>query len=66
MDHPSNPRHPTYYHVRDDGWMGTSFCLYEPYVLDKGKTLTLRYGLYVHGDRTAEQIASRWDDFAKR
>lgn len=31
MDHPTNPRHPSYFHVRDDGWMGTSFCLYEPY-----------------------------------
>jgi hypothetical protein len=66
MDHPSNPRHPSYYHVRDDGWMGTSFCLYEPYVLKKGESLTLRHALYVHGDRTAQQIESAWEAFAKR
>ena len=25
FDHPANPNHPTYFHVRSDGWMGSSF-----------------------------------------
>jgi len=27
FDHPDNPRYPTHWHVRSDGWMGASFCM---------------------------------------
>jgi len=65
MDHPSNPRHPTYFHVRDDGWMGASFCYAEGYALEPEKTLTLRYRLYAHrGGLAAEAIDARWKAFA--
>lgn len=65
MDHPANPRHPTYFHVRDDGWMGTSFCLYEPYTLEKGRTLRLRYALYVHGEPSVGKIERQWARWVK-
>ena len=48
LDHPSNPRHPTPWHVRDDGWMSAAFCLQDGYKLEKAKPLQLRYGFHVH------------------
>jgi hypothetical protein len=48
FDHPSNPRYPTSWHVRDDGWMSAAFCLREGFPLLKGKPLRLRYGFHVH------------------
>ncbi len=66
FDHPSNPRHPVRFHVRNDGWMGPSFCNEGGFVLDEGDTLTLRYRLYVHGpDATSETIETHWDTWAE-
>jgi hypothetical protein len=66
MDHPSNPNHPTFFHVRNDGWMGTSLTYDAERVVEPGKPLVLRYGLYVHGGMpTPEQINRRWEAFAK-
>ena len=66
MDHPSNPNHPTYFHVRDDGWMGASLTYDAERVLEPGKALTLRYGLYVHGGSSdAQRIGARWKAFAE-
>ncbi len=66
FDHPSNPRFPTYYHVRGDGWMGASFCYAEPYELGPGENLALRYRLYAHGpDATPETIEQHWQRFAE-
>ncbi len=48
FDHPSNPGHPTSWHVRDDGWMSAAFNLREEYLLPKAKPLQLRYGFHVH------------------
>lgn len=48
MDHPSNPNHPTTFHVRDDGWMGAAFTYAEPYELTKANPLTLRYRFWVY------------------
>lgn len=48
FDHPSNPNHPSSWHVRDDGWMSPAFCLREGYELRRGMPLRLRYGLHVH------------------
>jgi hypothetical protein len=48
FDHPKNPRHPTHWHVRTDGWMGASFCLKEEYILKKAEPLKLRYLLWAH------------------
>jgi len=65
FDHPGNPRFPTYFHVRNDGWVGASFCCEEPYELDAGETLTLRYRLYAHhGNATPEAMDLEWQRFA--
>ncbi len=56
FDHPSNPRYPTTWHVRDDGWMSAAFCLRESYPLAKGKPLRLRYGFHVHAGAVQEEI----------
>ncbi len=67
LDHPSNPDHPTPFHVRDDGWMGASLTLKRPLVLQPGRPLRLRYGLWVHpGVPTREQVETRWGAFAKQ
>ncbi len=66
MDHPSNPRHPTTFHVRDDGWMGTSFTYNDSWVIEKGSPLRLRYGLYVHrGTPNPDVINATWNQFVQ-
>jgi hypothetical protein len=66
MDHPSNPNHPTFFHVRNDGWMGASLTYDADRMIEPGKPLVLRYGLYVHaGAPPREQINGRWDAFEK-
>lgn len=66
MDHPSNPNHPTVFHVRGDGWMGASLTQKEARTIEPGKPLRLRYGLYVHaGAPPAEALQKRWEAFAK-
>ncbi len=65
MDHPSNPRHPTFFHIRSDGWMGTAFCCEAPYTLSSGETLRLRHRLYVHRGRAPlAAIEREWKRFA--
>lgn len=67
MDHPTNPNHPTSYHVRDDGWMGASFTLNGPYKLPKGQYLRLLYALYIHDAMPdAKQLDKRFTEFAAR
>lgn len=66
MDHPDNPNHPTYFHVRGDGWMGTSLTYEAPRTLSAGEHLMLRYGLWVHaGKPAAERIDEQFAEFAK-
>lgn len=66
MDHPSNPNHPTGFHVRSDGWMGTSLTLDEARTIPVGKPLNLRYGLYIHGGmQDTKALQQRWDEFAR-
>jgi len=47
FDHPLNPRYPVSWHVRDDGWMSSAFCLRDEYKLEKAKSLALRYRLHI-------------------
>ncbi len=63
FDHPSNPGHPTVWHVRDDGWMGAAFCKESAQTLDA--PLELRYRLYVHGAAAPEDIAARYAEYAQ-
>ncbi len=66
MDHPSNPNHPTFFHVRNDGWMGASLTYDAPRALAPGKPLQLRYGFYIHaGMPTLEQLQQRWLEFSR-
>jgi len=65
LDHPSNLRHPTYWHTRRDGWMGASFTLKEPFRLAEGDKLKLNYRLVVHdGDADPERAEGAWKQFA--
>jgi hypothetical protein len=65
FDHPSNPGHPTPFHVRDDGWMGPSLTLNAPITVRPGSPLRLRYGLFVHaGVPETAAIEERWKAFA--
>lgn len=66
MDHPSNPNHPTGFHVRSDGWMGASLTLDAARTLQPGEALAVRYGLYVHsGQPSLDALNRRWETFAK-
>lgn len=66
LDHPSNPNHPTVFHVRDDGWMGAALTFAEPRTIEPGKPLKLRYGLWVHaGVPNAAAIDEQFAEFAK-
>jgi hypothetical protein len=67
FDHPSNPNHPSVFHVRDDGWMGASLTFDGPRKVTPGQPLRLCYGLYVHsGTPSIESLETRWATFAKR
>ncbi len=67
FDHPENPRYPTAWHVRSDGWMGASFCLNEGFTITAGSTLTLRYLLYAHsGKCDPDKAAPIAESFGKR
>jgi hypothetical protein len=48
FDHPSNPRYPTPWHVRSDGWMGAAICLNESLATTRQQPLALRYLLHAH------------------
>lgn len=67
FDHPDNPRYPTHWHVREDGWMGAAFCLEEGYEISADAPLTLRYLLYAHsGGYDAQRSAAIDKQFAQR
>jgi hypothetical protein len=66
FDHPNNPNHPTYFHVRNDGWMGASLTYDGPREIPPDKALRVRYGLYVHSEmKPPAQIEQQWKRFAR-
>jgi len=66
LDHPANPNHPSYFHVRNDGWMGASITFDGPLVIETNRPLQLRYAFYVHaGLPTTEALERRWGEFAR-
>jgi hypothetical protein len=66
FDHPGNPNHPSYFHVRNDGWMGASLTFEGPRDISPDKPLHLRYGLYIHSDmKPLPEIARQWKRFAE-
>jgi hypothetical protein len=58
FDHPTNPRYPTHWHLREDGWMGASFCMKEGYTITSAKPLELRYLLHSHSGAYAPKRAA--------
>ena len=65
FDHPSNPNHPSGFHVRDDGWMGAALSFGAPLVIKPGEPLRLRYALHVHaGVPESAAIQKQWELFA--
>lgn len=67
FDHPENPRHPTPWHVRADGWMGAAFCLEEDYAIAGDAPLVLRYLLHAHaGGCDPVKAAANAAAFARR
>ncbi|MFP6892678.1 MAG: PmoA family protein [Opitutales bacterium] len=66
FDHSSTPRHPVHWHVREDGWMGSSFCMLESYVIEREQPLVLRYLLHAHsGDVLQSRADALHETFVK-
>ena len=66
FDHPENPNFPSYFHVRNDGWMGVSLTHDAPRTIHPNKPLHLRYGLYIHNDiKPLNAIEAKWKQFTK-
>jgi len=74
FDHPSNFRHPTYWHVRDYGLMtanpfGISYFTGEPkkdgsFTLKGQESLRFRYRVFIHsGNAESEHVKERYHDF---
>lgn len=67
FDHPSNPGHPTVWHVREDGWMGASACFAGPLTTTRVEPLTLRYLLHAHrGPLDPKRADEEFRAFRKR
>ncbi len=65
MDHPDNPHHPAFFHVRDDGWMGAALTFEAPIKITPTQPLHVRYGLYVHARMPSrEELDKHWQMFA--
>lgn len=65
FDHPKNPNHPAYFHVRGDGWMGASLTQAEALEIRKDQPLVLRYRFWVHrGACDAKLVDAEWRRWA--
>jgi hypothetical protein len=75
FDHPANPRHPTWWHVRDYGLFaanpfGRHFFENLPdagagnLTIPRGQSVTFRYRFYFHeGDTTQAKVAERYQEY---
>lgn len=67
FDHPENPRHPSFWHVRSDGWMGASFGMQSEYQIERHNPLILRYLLHAHqGHYNADKALKQFEQFRQR
>jgi hypothetical protein len=75
FDHPSNPKHPTWWHVRDYGLFAANpFGVHDfekqapragNMTIPAGKTLTFKYRFYLHeGDEAQAKVAEHFKDYA--
>lgn len=77
FDHPQNPRHPTWWHVRDYGLFAANpFGRHDfeslpdkaagNLVVPAGKSVTFRYRFYIHeGDEKQGKVADRYAEYTK-
>jgi len=77
FDHPQNPRHPTWWHVRDYGLFAANpFGKHDfeslpdkaagNLVVPAGKSVTFRYRFYLHeGDEKQAKVADRYVEYTK-
>ena len=77
FDHPQNPRHPTWWHVRDYGLFAANPFGQHDFesLLDKtagnlvvpaGKSVTFRYRFYLHeGDDQQAKVAEKYKEYAR-
>ena len=67
LDSPDNPNFPTGWHCRNDGWAGAAFNMDATHVLERTKTLRLRYRLILHSGNAAQaNIARRFEEWSAR
>ena len=75
FDHPSNPRHPTWWHVRDYGLFAANpFGIHDfekkpagtgDLRVEAGKSVTFKYRFYVHeGDEKQAKVEERYREYA--
>lgn len=75
FDHPQNPKHPTWWHVRDYGLFAANpFGVHDfekkpadagNLTIPAGKSVTFRYRFYVHeGDEQQGKVAERYEEYA--
>ncbi len=75
FDHPSNPRHPTSWHVRDYGLFAANpFGLHDfekapagagNLTIPANKSVTFKYRFYIHeGDDQQAKVAERYSEYA--
>ena len=76
FDHPQNPKHPTWWHVRDYGLFAANpFGLHDfekkppgtgNFVIPAGQTATFRYRFYLHeGDEQQAKVAARYHEYTR-
>lgn len=74
FDHPSNPKHPTWWHVREYGLFAANpFGVHDfekrekgagDVTIPAGKTMTFKYRLYIHeGDEVAGRVGDRYHEY---
>ena len=77
FDHPQNPRHPTWWHVRDYGLFAANpFGLHEfekkpagagKFTVAAGTIVTFRYRFYIHrGDDKEAKVAEHYNEYARQ
>jgi hypothetical protein len=77
LDHPSNPKHPTYWHARDYGLFAANIFGEHDFYNDKqrdgsvslepGKSMRFRYRVVIHpGDPSSAHIAELFDAYKKQ
>ena len=77
FDHPENPRHPTWWHVRDYGLFAANPFGQHDFeslsdkaagnlILPAGKTITFRYRLILHpGDEKSANVAEKYQEYSR-